>query len=215
MSLMLERDVDILSTPPRDAKTRLRIIDCDIQPYLRTPRDLDPLLSARWRQHLTEYGKGTRGIYAARGTYPRFMPNTCRRDAWPAGGGLPGSDVAASLSLERFDWVIGGKTGFVCGHTCDCFSNPRRRGTAPRAACSTVYTLLGAPTRAAPPRRCPTTALWFHGALGQRREPSRARTQSLKSARVVAPAGGPFPRAFTLSLEVPRAQFGLMRPDAG
>jgi predicted TIM-barrel fold metal-dependent hydrolase len=93
MSLMLERDVDTLGTTHRDAKTRLRIIDCDIHPYLRTPRDLDPFLSARWRQHLAEYGKGTRGIYAARGTYPRFMPNTCRRDAWPASGGLPGSDV--------------------------------------------------------------------------------------------------------------------------
>src|SRR5262245_52455198 len=94
MSLMLEADVDTPGSRPRDAKSRLRLIDCDIHPYLRTPRDLDPFLSARWRQHLTEYGEGTRGIYAARGTYPRFMPNTCRRDAWPAGGGLPGSDVA-------------------------------------------------------------------------------------------------------------------------
>jgi predicted TIM-barrel fold metal-dependent hydrolase len=90
---MLERDVENTGTPSRDAKTRLRIIDCDIHPYLRTPRDLDPFLSARWRQHLAEYGKGTRGIYAARGTYPRFMPNTCRRDAWPPDGGLPGSHV--------------------------------------------------------------------------------------------------------------------------
>jgi len=78
MSLMLERDVDPLGTRPGDAKTRLRIIDCDIHPYLGTPRALDPFLSARWRQHLAEYGKGTRGIYAARGTYPRFMPNTSR-----------------------------------------------------------------------------------------------------------------------------------------
>src|SRR5690349_3093213 len=93
MSLTLEPDVDTLGSSPRAAKTRLRIIDCDIHPYLRTPRDLDPFLPARWRQHLAEYGKGTRGIYAARGTYPRFMPNTSRRDAWPKGGGLPGSDV--------------------------------------------------------------------------------------------------------------------------
>ena len=44
MSLTLERDVDTLGTTSRDAKTRLRIIDCDIHPYLRTPRDLDPFL---------------------------------------------------------------------------------------------------------------------------------------------------------------------------
>lgn len=76
-----------------DAPVRLRIIDCDIHPALARAQDLDPFLSARWRQHLLEYGKGTRGIYAARGNYPRFMPNTARRDAWPAHGGPPGSDV--------------------------------------------------------------------------------------------------------------------------
>jgi len=49
------------------ATTRLRIIDCDIHPALRSASDLDPFLAARWRQHLAEYGKGTRGIFAARG----------------------------------------------------------------------------------------------------------------------------------------------------
>jgi len=76
------------------AAARLRLIDCDIHPYLRSPHDLDPFLPERWRRHLDEYGKATRGIYAARGNYPRFQPNTCRRDSWPPGGGLPGSDVA-------------------------------------------------------------------------------------------------------------------------
>lgn len=75
------------------APTRLRVIDCDIHPSLRAPDDLNPFLPQRWRQHLAEYGKFTRGIYAARGNYPRFMPATARRDAWPAGGFPPGSDV--------------------------------------------------------------------------------------------------------------------------
>ncbi len=44
-------------------------------------------------KYLSEYDKFVCGPYAARGTYPRFSPNTCRRDAWPPGGGLPGSDV--------------------------------------------------------------------------------------------------------------------------
>jgi len=73
---------------------RLGIIDTDIHPYMKTPRDLDPFLSARWRKYLLEFDKFVCGPYATKGTYPRFSPNTCRRDAWPPGGGLPGSDVA-------------------------------------------------------------------------------------------------------------------------
>ena len=80
---------EILDHQP-DSTARLGIIDTDIHPYMKTPRDLDPYLSARWRQYLTEYDKFVCGPYAARGTYPRFAPNTCRRDAWPPGGGLPG-----------------------------------------------------------------------------------------------------------------------------
>jgi predicted TIM-barrel fold metal-dependent hydrolase len=78
---------------PAEPEARIGIIDCDIHPYMKTPRDLDPYLSARWRQYLSEYDKFVCGPYAARGTYPRFSPNTCRRDSWPPGGGLPGSDV--------------------------------------------------------------------------------------------------------------------------
>jgi predicted TIM-barrel fold metal-dependent hydrolase len=76
-----------------DAKTRLRIIDSDIHPALRTPRDLDPYLSERWRKHIAEYGKISHRGYALRNMYPRFMPNTARRDAWPPDGGPPGSDL--------------------------------------------------------------------------------------------------------------------------
>ena len=92
MSLTLEHDTTTAGNSATSS-TRLEVIDCDIHPYLRNPGDMTQFLTARWRQHLAEYGKGTRGIYAARGNYPRFMPNTSRRDAWPASGGLPGSDV--------------------------------------------------------------------------------------------------------------------------
>ncbi len=74
-----------------DAK--LGIVDCDIHPSFKTARDLDPFLSSRWRQYVQEYGYFVCGPYASRGTYPRFTPNTARRDAWPPGGGAPGSDV--------------------------------------------------------------------------------------------------------------------------
>ncbi len=76
----------------RSANSRLGMIDCDIHPYPK-PGALNAYLSERWRNHLATYGKFNTGPYADRGTYPRFSPNTSRRDAWPPGGGLPGSDV--------------------------------------------------------------------------------------------------------------------------
>jgi uncharacterized protein len=84
--------VDVLERRA-DAEAKIGIIDCDIHPAMKSPRALDPYLSARWRKHLAEYGKFNCGIYADRGTYPRFSPATSRRDAWPPGGGSPGSDV--------------------------------------------------------------------------------------------------------------------------
>ena len=95
--------------PKVEARSRLRMIDCDIHPAMATPRALDPFLSARWRQHLAEYGKGGREIYAARGNYPRFAPNTARRDAWPPGGQPPGSDLAFMQKqlLDAYDIEYG------------------------------------------------------------------------------------------------------------
>src|ERR1700733_3691508 len=75
------------------AKGKAAIIDSDIHPTLRTPGDLDPFLSARWRKHIAEYGTPGHGPFVFRNTYPRFMPNTARRDAWPPSGGAPGSDL--------------------------------------------------------------------------------------------------------------------------
>jgi uncharacterized protein len=76
----------------RTADSRIGIIDCDIHPYPK-PGALNAYLSERWRNHLATYGKFNCGPYADRGTYPRFSPNTSRRDSWPPNGGLPGSDV--------------------------------------------------------------------------------------------------------------------------
>ena len=70
--------VDIMERRP-DADARLGIIDCDIHPYMK-PGALNQYLSERWRKHVAEYGKFNCGIYADRGTYPRFSPNTSRRD---------------------------------------------------------------------------------------------------------------------------------------
>jgi predicted TIM-barrel fold metal-dependent hydrolase len=106
MSLTLERPA---ATPCQSAKTRLRIIDSDIHPSLAHPAALHPFLPANWREHLIQYGIRPHGIYAGRGTYPRFTPNTARRDAWPPNGQPPGSDLAfmQQQHLDRYDIEVG------------------------------------------------------------------------------------------------------------
>jgi len=100
---------EVLERQP-DQATKLRIIDSDIHPSLRSESDLNPYLSVRWRQHIAEYGKLGRGPYARRNTYPRFQPNLARRDAWPPGGGPPGSDLdfmrAQLLDLYDIEYGI-------------------------------------------------------------------------------------------------------------
>ena len=104
MSLTLDRSEQ---SPP--AKTRLRVIDSDIHPAMASPTALHPWLSAHWREHLTQYGNRPYGIYSGRGTYPRYTPNTARRDAWPPNGGPPGSDLAflRQQHLDAYDIEVG------------------------------------------------------------------------------------------------------------
>ncbi len=92
-----------------ETTTRLRIFDSDIHPTLATAKDLDPFLSAKWRQFIGEYGKATTKPFAGRGTYPRFMPNTARRDSWPPNGKPPGSDLdfMRQQLLDPYDIEIG------------------------------------------------------------------------------------------------------------
>jgi uncharacterized protein len=75
-----------------DAKTRLKIIDGDVHPALRRVSDLKPYLSAHWWEHLQTYGSRKRSGMQIE-PYPKSAPRACRRDAWPANGGPPGSDL--------------------------------------------------------------------------------------------------------------------------
>ncbi|HEY0418058.1 MAG TPA: amidohydrolase family protein, partial [Acetobacteraceae bacterium] len=115
-----------------DAPAKLRIIDSDIHPSLRSEKDLNPFLSARWRQHIAEYGKLSHRPYVGRNTYPRFMPNTARRDAWPPGG-VPGSDLdfMRMQLLDRYDIEIG-----ILEPLMD--SNLVRNGELAQALCSAI-----------------------------------------------------------------------------
>jgi len=101
-----------------EAGTKLGIIDCDVHPYPKAGA-LNKYLSERWRKHLAEYGKFNCGIYADRGTYPRFAPNTCRRDAWPPNGGPPGSDVdfIRDQLLDPYNIVYGVLEPLLGGNT--------------------------------------------------------------------------------------------------
>ena len=76
------------------AKSRLRIIDCDIHPSLHSRADLNPFLAKRWQEHLKTYGDHLRTPYIGTTPYPRSSPLIARRDAWPPTGGPPGSDLA-------------------------------------------------------------------------------------------------------------------------
>src|SRR5437879_13212788 len=76
------------------AKSRLRIIDCDVHPSLHARSDLNPFLSKRWQEHLKTYGDHLRTTYIGTTPYPRSSPLIARRDAWPPTGGPPGSDRA-------------------------------------------------------------------------------------------------------------------------
>ena len=94
------------------------IIDCDIHPYPKTGA-LNAYLSERWRKHLSEYGKLNCGPFADRGTYPRFSPNTSRRDAWPPSGGPPGSDVGfiRDQMLDPYNIAFGVLEPLLGGNT--------------------------------------------------------------------------------------------------
>lgn len=75
------------------AKSRLRVIDCDVHPSLHSRSDLYPFLSHRWQEHLRTYGDHLRTPYIGTTPYPRSSPLIARRDAWPPTGGPPGSDL--------------------------------------------------------------------------------------------------------------------------
>src|SRR5260370_16861716 len=75
------------------AKARLEIVDVDIHPK-NTLDDFRPYLSNRWWDYLQTYGRRSRHGFVDGYPFPKMTPIACRRDAWPPGGGGPGSDPA-------------------------------------------------------------------------------------------------------------------------
>jgi len=83
-----------LRHPLSETRGRLKpaVIDCDIHPKASLEA-LRPYLSNRWWDYLQTYGLRSRHGFAKGYPYPKGAPQAARRDAWPPGGGLPGSDV--------------------------------------------------------------------------------------------------------------------------
>jgi uncharacterized protein len=74
---------------------RLRMIDCDIHTRPKSNAELKPYLAQRWWDHLNTYGIRLRHGVVKGHPYPKSQPaNGARRDAFPPGGGMPGSDLA-------------------------------------------------------------------------------------------------------------------------
>lgn len=86
---LLERDA-----AEAPAEAGLAIADCDIHPSPKSPKELYPFLEARWQRHLETYGALPRQGYQVGPAYPKGQPDAARRDAYPPGGGKPGSDLA-------------------------------------------------------------------------------------------------------------------------
>src|ERR1700753_3050576 len=71
MSEVLDRP---LSKEEQNAHNRVRLIDCDVHPSLRSRADLNEFLPKRWQEHLKTYGDHLRTPYIGTTPYPRSAP---------------------------------------------------------------------------------------------------------------------------------------------
>jgi len=82
---------------PAIAKTRVNhrgVVDCDIHPMPVTPAEMAEFLPARWAKHVASYGARVAQPFLGMVPYPRMTAgNGSRLDAFPPGGGLPGSNL--------------------------------------------------------------------------------------------------------------------------
>ncbi|HEX3348024.1 MAG TPA: amidohydrolase family protein [Acetobacteraceae bacterium] len=78
-------------------------VDCDVHPFTKSSDDFDEFLPQRWVEHRHTIGGRTRQGLGKAGLYPRMSPGVGQRgDAWPPGGGMPGSDLGF-MQLQLLD----------------------------------------------------------------------------------------------------------------
>lgn len=75
------------------AAEKLKLIDCDLHPVMTGRQMEQRYLAKEWHEFAEHYGGFDRHALANLNPYPGIEPNISRRDAYPAGGGLPGSDL--------------------------------------------------------------------------------------------------------------------------
>ncbi len=90
MNVELRQPVSFRKTA---AKASPEIVDVDIHPK-HTLADFRPYLSNHWWDYLQTYGRRSRHGHVDGYPFPKMTPLATRRDAWPPGGGGPGSDLA-------------------------------------------------------------------------------------------------------------------------
>ncbi len=79
-----------------------KLVDCDVHNYPGSIAELEPFLSKRWCAYIAQSGfSGPPGP-----SYPKGFAMAARRDAWPSGGGKPGSDEAFSRAQLLDEWDI-------------------------------------------------------------------------------------------------------------
>lgn len=102
-------NVQLKTAPRAEQSTRLRIVDCDVHPMTKSAGDLRKYLAPDWHAHFDSYGVRVRQPFVSGDIYPRAAPYLSRRDAYPPGGGPPGSDLdfMRAQLLDAHDIEIG------------------------------------------------------------------------------------------------------------
>ncbi|MCS0502046.1 amidohydrolase family protein [Ancylobacter mangrovi] len=87
MSDTAEREVAVASAQ------KLGLFDADIHPVPKSGTEIRSYLAPDWHGHFDHYREFQRKPFANANSYPRAVRALSRRDSWPPGGGLPGSDL--------------------------------------------------------------------------------------------------------------------------
>jgi hypothetical protein len=91
------------------AKIDIALADGDVHPRPKDFKDLYRYMSKRWQGHAATYGVLPKHGHQKGPAYPKVMPDASRRDAWPPGGGRPGSSLAFMQEqlLDPYNYELG------------------------------------------------------------------------------------------------------------
>ena len=68
---MTPEDGRIIPAPATQARSRLKLIDCDVHHALRSSKDLFPYLATRWHRHLEQFGARRPIPFTGSSPYPK------------------------------------------------------------------------------------------------------------------------------------------------